>query len=543
MVIKRGDGLLLLSGDYRYTGSTVVEGGSVRLTAQLDSGTDLVVNGGTFDLGGRDQQVAGLGGTGGTLALGAGALTVVQGEDSSFGGNLTGTGSFIKTGEATLNLTGTNSFTGRVDVNDGRLAINGALPGSIFVNDGGSLGGNGTAGSVVVRKGGTLAPGNSIGTLNVNGNVRFEAGSVYEVEVNATGESDRLIASGTATIDGGTVSVLAAAGNYRWTSDYVILSAAGGVSGTFAATNVDLPFLTPSLRYDPNDVVLTLVRNDRSFASTAVTANQRAVALALDSGNRNNGLYRAVAGQTATSGAVQAFDALSGELWATTGTMMVDRTRRLGETVLGRLEQADTIDHALARTGSASTQTQGGLTGIWGQAIGSWNSARSNGNAARASQSSFGFITGIDHLLGDWRIGAAFSHGKDDVRVNGRASKASVTGNSAVAYVGGGWGAFRTRIGASYTWLDVDGTRSVTFPGIAEDVAGAYDGKAASAFGEISYGLALGAALVKPFAGVNHVHLKTDGFAENGGALTALNVDRTTRDVTYSPPLPDSAPR
>lgn len=533
-LVKRGDGLLTLSGDYRYTGSTVVEGGLVRLTAELDSGTDLVLNGGTFDLGGRDQQVAGLSGTSGTLALGAGALTVVQGENSSFGGNLTGTGSFIKAGEGTLNLTGTNSFSGRVDVNDGRLAINGTLPGSVFVNDGGTLGGNGTTGTLVVRNGGTLAPGNSIGTLNVNGNVRFEAGSVYEVEVNAAGESDRLIASGTATIDGGTVSVLAAAGNYRWTSDYVILSAAGGVTGTFDDTDVDLPFLTPSLRYDANDVVLTLVRNDRSFASTAGTPNQRAVALALDSGNRNNGLYRAVAGQTATSGAVQAFDALSGELWATTGTMMVDRTRRLGETVLGRLEQADTTSYALARVGGASTQTQGGLTGIWGQAIGSWNSARSNGNAARASQSSFGFITGVDHLLGDWRIGVAFSHGKDDVRVNGRGSEASVTGNSAVAYVGGGWGAFRSRIGASYTWLDVEGTRRVVFPGIAENVSGNYDGKAAAAFGEISYGLSLGAALVEPFAGVNHVHLKTDRFAESGGALTGLDVARTTRDVTYT---------
>lgn len=533
-LVKRGGGLLLLSGDYGYTGSTVVEGGQVRLTAALDSGTDLVVNDGTFDLGGRDQQVAGLSGTGGTLALGTGGLTVVQDENGSFGGTITGTGGFVKAGNGTLNLTGGSGFTGQVDVNGGRLAVNGALPGSIAVNDGGTLGGTGTTGTIVVRHGGTLAPGNSIGTLNVDGNVRFEAGSVYQVEVNAAGESDRLVASGTATIDGGTVSVLAAAGNYRWTSDYTILSAAGGVTGTFAGTDVDLPFLTPTLRYDANDVVLTLVRNDRSFASTAGTPNQRAVALALDASNAGNMLYRAVAGQAETGGAVQAFDALSGELWATTGTMMVDRTRRLGEMVLGRLEQADGIGHALAQTGGASTQTRDGLTGIWGQAIGSWNSARSDGNAARATQSSFGFITGLDHQMGDWRVGVAFSHGKDDVKVAGRASQATVTGNSVAAYVGGGWGALRTRIGASYSWLDVKGTRQVIFPGVSESLSGGYDGKAASAFGEISYGLSLGRTLVEPFAGLNHVHLKTDGFGESGGALTALDIASVTRNVTYS---------
>jgi fibronectin-binding autotransporter adhesin len=533
-LVKQGNGTLLLSGEFGYTGSTVVEGGVVRLTAQLDKESDLVVNNGAFDLGGRDQEVAGLSGTGGSLLLGTGALTVVQGEDSVFAGDITGTGNFIKTGSGTLNLTGTNSFTGQVNVNDGRLAVNGALPGNITVNNGGTLGGNGTVGSVIVSNGGTLAPGNSIGTLNVAGNLQFQAGSVYKVEVDAAGNSDQVNVSGTATIAGGTVSVLAAAGTYRWTSDYVILTAAGGVSGKFTGMNVDLPFLAPYLSYGANDVTLTLVRNDRSFASAAATSNQQAVALALDASGRNTGLYRVIAGQTDTTGAAQAFDALSGELWATTGTFMVDRTRRLGEMVVGRMEQADIITHALSNAGSASQQTRGGRTGIWGQAMGSSNTAKGDGNAARATQSSFGFITGIDTLLGDWRIGLAFSHNEDKVQVNGRDSHATVTGSALAAYVGGGWGNLRTRVGGSYGWLDVKGARKVVFPGVSEDVSGSYDGKSASAFAELSYAASLGKALVEPFAGVNHVHLKTDGFAEQGGALSALGVSGNTRDVTYT---------
>jgi outer membrane autotransporter protein len=74
----------------------------------------------------------------------------------------------------------------------------------------------------------------------------------------------------------------------------------------------------------------------------------------------------------------------------------------------------------------------------------------------------------------------------------------------------------------------------VVFPGVSENPSSGYDGKAASAFGEISYGLSLGRTLVEPFAGVNHVYLRTDGFLESSGALTGLNVARVTRNVTYS---------
>ena len=468
------------------------------------------------------------------MSLGTGVLTAMQNENSSFGGEIAGSGGLIKDGAGSLNLTGTSSFTGQVEVNGGRLAVNGVLPGNIIVNDRGTLGGVGTAATVIIRNGGTLAPGNSIGTLAVTGDVQFDAGSVYQVEVDADGHSDRINASGGATINGGTVSVLAAPGTYRFTSDYVILTAADGVTGRFDdEVDIDLPFLTPSLAYSANDVTLRLLRNDRSFASVAVTPNQRAVALALNVSDRNGGLYRAVAGQSDEAGAVQAFNALSGELWATAGTFMVDRTRRIGELVIGRMEQADVIGHALSNTGSASRQTLGG-TGIWGQATGSWNRVKGNGNASRATQSGAGFVTGVDTLLGDWRIGAAFSHNEDKVRVDGLGSEATVTGSALAAYIGGGWQNLRARVGGSYGWLDVNGKRTVAFPSVSETVAANYDGKSASAFAELSYAASFGRAQVEPFAGVNYVHLRTDGFTESAGALGALRVDRQTRDVTYT---------
>ncbi len=77
-----------------------------------------------------------------------------------------------------------------------------------------------------------LAPGNSIGTLTVNGNVTFAAGSTYRVEVDAAGANDRINATGTATINGGTVDVQASAGTYQASTQYTLLNAAGGRTGS-----------------------------------------------------------------------------------------------------------------------------------------------------------------------------------------------------------------------------------------------------------------------------------------------------------------------
>jgi fibronectin-binding autotransporter adhesin len=98
--------------------------------------------------------------------------------------------------------------------------------GSIIIN-GGSLGGRGIVSSVSVNRGGTLAPGDSIGVLRVLRGVRFGPGSTYQVEVNAAGQSDRIISAHAVQIDGGTVEVLAQSGNYRSFTKYNILDANG----------------------------------------------------------------------------------------------------------------------------------------------------------------------------------------------------------------------------------------------------------------------------------------------------------------------------
>ncbi|MCJ2068441.1 phosphatase PAP2 family protein, partial [Methylobacterium sp. J-030] len=145
--------------------------------------------------------------------------------------------------------------------NGGALYANGTIAGTVSVGSGGLLGGSGTLGGLSALSGGTVSPGNSIGTLTVTGNAAFAAGSTYRVEANAAGQADRITAAGQAVLAGGTVQVLAASGAYNPRTTYTILSAAGGVSGQFASVTSNLAFLSPGLRYLPNDVDLTLTRN------------------------------------------------------------------------------------------------------------------------------------------------------------------------------------------------------------------------------------------------------------------------------------------
>ncbi|HED2359595.1 TPA: S8 family serine peptidase, partial [Serratia marcescens] len=154
--------------------------------------------------------------------------------------DISGHGGLTKQGIGTLVLTGNNTYAGPTLVNQGRLAVNGSVTSAVSVQNGGIVGGSGTVGSLTARQGGTVAPGNSIGTLNVAGNVSFEPGSHYAVEVGPNGQSDRIQSGGSATIGGGEVAVtLENSANLLAQSEvrsllgqkYTILSAQQGVSG------------------------------------------------------------------------------------------------------------------------------------------------------------------------------------------------------------------------------------------------------------------------------------------------------------------------
>ena len=205
-------------------------------------------------------------------------------------------------------LTGTGAFTTSATVQSGLLRVNGTLTSPAFaVLSGGTLGGTGTIVGAVTNAG-IVAPGNSIGTLNITGPYTQATGSSLNVEVSTAPASDLLNITGTATIQGGTsVNVFAAPGLYTVGQRYTILTALGGVGGTYTTLTDNAPFVDFTLAYDPNNVYLDVLRSSVTFAQLAQTPNQRAAAGGTQALGAGNSVFDAVVMLDAAN-ALRAFD-------------------------------------------------------------------------------------------------------------------------------------------------------------------------------------------------------------------------------------------
>ncbi|WP_088347170.1 MULTISPECIES: autotransporter domain-containing protein [Rhodomicrobium] len=555
---KAGAGTLIYTSAKTYTGGTEIAGG----TLQLGAGGSLAPTGalqvdapGTFDLNGHIQTVSDFAGAGAVL-LGAGQLTAGTANSTIYSGAMSGTGGFVKTGAGTLSLTGTSPYTGPTTVQAGTLAVYGSIASPVTVN-GGVLAGDGTVGGIVANSGATVAPGASIATLTATGSVVFNPGSFYRVETNAAGKSDKIVAAGPATLNGGTVQVLSANGNYSPFTTYIILSAAS-VSGQFAGVTDNLLFLDPSLTYDAANVYLTLTRSETPFASVARTPNQRAVANALERFPTGNPLFIDLLGQDA-AGARQAFDALSGEIHATLSGVLVDESLFMRRAMLGQLVQASYAEGgaalaiALAGADPATTASipasssaslgdefaalspfTSGIT-FWGRGFGSWGQFDGDGNAASADRELGGYISGAGGGIGEgWTAGYATGFIRSNVDVGARNSSADVDSYLVGGYLGGPIGPVAFRSGAAWSWHDIDTTRAVIFPGFFENERASYNADTVQAFAEFAYPMLTGpGSAVEPFAGIAVVRQSTEGFTESGN-FAGLTSSNRADDIGYS---------
>jgi autotransporter-associated beta strand protein len=281
-------------------------GGIVYFRASSSGGTARFINNGEIDVSDRTAFNITMGSIegSGTIYLGSSNLEV-GGNDLSTnysgvlrdGGAGEGDGgSLTKVGTGTLRLTGTSTYTGDTVVAGGVLDVEGSLNGtsSATVQTGAVLMGAGSIVSpfVSVDSGGTLAPGNgSAGTvLSISGSLAFASGAFYLVQVNPSVAASTTV-TGTADLGGATVKAVFAPGSYV-SKTYTILSAAGGVSGTFASgiVNTGLPSnVHSSLSYDANNVYLNLAL-DFAIAPN-LNINQHNVGNGLtNSFNRNGGI-------------------------------------------------------------------------------------------------------------------------------------------------------------------------------------------------------------------------------------------------------------
>jgi hypothetical protein len=143
-----------------------------------------------------------------------------------------------------INLTGTNIVNGDIDANGlsiiqstgSNLNVNGDFTADAFtVSSGSEFGGNNTfSGNFIIASGGTLAPGNSIGAINVVGDLTFNTGSTFEVEVSGA-TSDSVTATGNVVIESGVTLEVVPLTSFSGTSTTFLTGAT--LTGTFDIIN------------------------------------------------------------------------------------------------------------------------------------------------------------------------------------------------------------------------------------------------------------------------------------------------------------------
>jgi autotransporter-associated beta strand protein len=280
-------------------------------------------SGGTTIDAGQTLQL-GNGGTTGSIVGNVtdnGTLTFNRSDTATFAGAISSVGSLQQNGTGTTILTGINTYGGTTTINAGTLEVDGSITNSssVTVNSGGTLSGNGTVDppTTTIMSGGTLKPGNAAnptGTLTITGNLAFQSGAIYLVQITPTAAASTNV-GGTASL-AGTAQIVFLPGGFAKKS-YDILHAAGGLGGTtFSGLTLSNPNFGGNLSYTATDAFFNLTSASLG-AGTTLNQNQQNVANALNNFVNSGGTLTASFGPVfgLTGGALaNALTQLDGEV-------------------------------------------------------------------------------------------------------------------------------------------------------------------------------------------------------------------------------------
>jgi autotransporter-associated beta strand protein len=496
----QGTGTLILAGNNRYTGGTAVQGGTLAVTGTL----------------------------GGNLTIAPGATFVGNGGYAVDGNaTLTNAGTLIQVNTPLINagIAG-NSGTIVGDVTNNGSFNNNAVVTGAFTNAG-LLSGNGVVGSLALLPGSMIAPGNSIGTMRVAGNLTVAPGAVYQAQIGMNA-ADLIQVGGTASLSGGTVVVAPIGARPALGSSFPILTAAGGISGSFSSLTEPTSGLAAGTRFDTRygAGTISLLVTPSSYANLAAaglaeSSTESRIGGALDAIRLPPGpaldppqaalfdpLYALSAGSI-SSGLDELAPSIYPDAMITARRawyLMADAvSRQLAER--RGLAADDTADSVPAPSGST----------IWVSGLGGYDSVGAGGGSPGFSAGLGGAAAGIDMpMAGSGRLGVALGtvEGKTWSQAGGNAT--SSTGQL-VLY--GQWQSGMFFAEAQLGMLYQQETVHRSLPLFGATTQGSTDGLAGG--GEVRVGLqqTLGGWLIEPSLGFGGLALHLNSLTESGGVL------------------------
>lgn len=500
----------------------------------------------------------------------AGGTIDTNGNSVIFTGGFTGAGGLRKIGAGALTLTNISMLGGSIAIDGGRLNVAGTLSAlDVQVNSGGTLSGaGGVVAPVFVNAGGTLAPGDAIGTLTVTDNATMQAGSTLAIDIDGraydpaggAGTHDRLVLAGGGVFTaGGAIAPnlrnIDAPANNDFTpvlGDRFTVVTASRVDGAFASVTQPTSGLSANTRFDVlyGAASVDLVVTPGSFATLGAASGWRRNAIAtgagLDAirptaGSRSGplqSLFDGLYGYNA-AGYGAALQQLSGEVHAQTMATAANAAHdtsnlalNAASTTLGRENCADGTDRS--QTAASRCMDPSRRPALWTQLFYQKSRFDADQTATGFANKQYGFATGI-HLINtdDTRFGVGGRYSENELAspIGGSADADSYT---LFGYASHDFGALT--LGGTLGWgtTQSDVRRAQTLgTGTSLSVSG-YKMETVNAAIEARVTIPLGAATLRPVAGITYDHVSADAVQERNvaNASVALRLPKTSWGVT-----------
>ncbi len=419
------------------------------------------------------------------------------------------------------------TITGNVDLGPGRNAFNN-LPGGTF-NSGATV--NLGAGNPL-NNSGNLSPGGSgmIQTTALTGNLMQGGAAKITVDVNpATGQADRINATGSANLAGQIVVNLANATPTIGTTTLTLVHAAGGATDNGLALGALPAVAAYQLEFpNANDVVL---QGGLTFAPAGLNGNQTSIGRSINAIQLAGGspsflpIVQAILTIPDLAGLGQAYNQLSPETYGDNEIADFYSDLRFASSLMS----CDVPDgrYVFIKEGQC----------VWAQLGGKFLDLNATSGSLGFGENAFVMLGGAEMMLRpDWFASFAFGydHGNIDTADGLAQSQANRAHFGAAIKYNPGPFLFAAAVYGGYGWYTTD--RLINFADFSATAAS--DSGISNVGGRFraTYLIDCGSWYLKPLVDFNVTHVSLNSFSEQGAGGASLIVSGTGSTVFSASP-------